>query len=159
MLSISLNEPSPMNPSYTPSFIHTQNQNISHHTHCTIIRTPPYPSSIYKQHQIHHRYTWVTQLEDAAVSGRGWFRLPSARAGLPSATRTSPDTNTAKTTQQDCSRLPNNIASAPGMHSMVPSLRLPAPAHRFLKRRPGGNLSQQCNHSVFSLASRYLRCT
>ena len=46
MFSISLNEPSPMNPSYTPSFIHTQNQNISHQTHCTISWTPPYLSCI-----------------------------------------------------------------------------------------------------------------
>ena len=80
MFSISLNEPSPMNPSCTPSFIQTQNQNISHHTHCTIIWTPPYPSCIYKQHQVYHRYTWATQLKDAAVSDRGWFWLPSARA-------------------------------------------------------------------------------
>ncbi len=78
-----VNEPSPMNSSYTPSFIHTQNQNISHHTRCTIMWTPLYPSCIHKQHQIYHRYTWATQLEDAAVSDRGWFRLPSACAGLP----------------------------------------------------------------------------
>jgi hypothetical protein len=45
---------------------------------------------------------------------------------------TSPDTDKAKTSQHQhiCSRLPNNIASAPGMHPMVPSLRLPAPDYR-----------------------------
>ena len=205
MLSISLNDPSPINPSYThrnwspnntyhhsltrntrpnknnvfhlpqwafphESFIHTF---IHPHTKSEYIPSHPLYNnldpSLPFMYASNNRSTTGTlglpswrmrQCPIGAGSGcRGPGGSPKATWHVPMATGNSPDTDTAKTTQQDCSHLPNNIASASGMHSMVPSLRLPAPAHRLLKHRPGGKPSQQCNRSVFSRASRYLRCT
>ena len=145
----------------TPNLSHTY-----HHTHCTNGRASPYPLSNHTQHQTYHRYTWAPQWGELAgvLSGPAPVASGTGRVAFGNPTRalatvTSPARNHTNNPQQYCSCLPNNIASAPGMHPMVPSLRLPAPGHRLLKHRPGGKPSQQCNHSVLSLASRFLRCT
>ena len=150
MLSISLNDPSPIYPPYTHTKIVPPTIQTTTHLHATpdltkimfsiflmslppwILHTHPHSST----HRIRIYPITPTVIHSPVyygypVGGCGSVRsrlVPVAKStcrvafGSPtraSATGTSPDTDTAKTTQQDCSCLPNNIALAPGMHSMV----------------------------------------